>query len=125
MMANILIFSWFIGNDIIYKQLPTSYVNTVVGSKYFDILLDEYTFPFSVELQNGDGNPVNYTTYLNLTIVYYYRFIDDQGSSKFNATNSNLIPCKKENFPTIIDEEFDSAGLAYHILNVLKIKLLP
>jgi hypothetical protein len=101
----IIIFSCFIGNDIVYKSNPLTYSEEIVNNQYDNNIFDKHSFPFSVGLLDSYGNLINDTSYIKLELTNYF-ITSINGIQLTNKTNIELKRCVKEDFPELAETTF-------------------
>ncbi len=106
MFITILIFTWFLGNDIIYKTSPLSSVDSVVEKAYKYIQLTSNNFPIAIQLADSYGKTLNDEKYLKISAVLDTWTIIDNDYKEIKLA---LEPCKPEHFPEFPENEFDQS----------------
>lgn len=109
----VLIFTWFIGRDIIYKEKPISYVQTDMFEKFLNINITKNNFPFSFTMTDDDNVPLVDFSYLTIKF-YSVEYVLDEISDSFTLKNKTEIPtrfCKYEDFPLLTEKQFENTQL--------------
>ena len=65
----LVILSWYIGNDIIYKENPFSFSQTTLYKNFQTTYIDNTNFPMSFALLDFNGNPIEQKGYFNVTLL--------------------------------------------------------
>ena len=112
MILTILIFSWFLGNDIIYKTKPFSNSETQIGSTSFETYINPSNFSFAVVNLDAANKPVYDDRYFTISARFSKLEVNEQGESEFKIRQDiSLVFCQKENFPLLTEEQFEGAQL--------------
>jgi hypothetical protein len=109
----LIVFSWLIGNDFIYRTNPNSYMDQNIGKAYPRINLTREFAPLAFGFSDEYGYP-----FLNESILIFkflkYSYTLNETLSAFNdpvVTQIELENCNSNNFPSVSKEEFDHAAL--------------
>lgn len=110
----VLIFTWFIGKDIIYKEKPISYIQTDVAEKHLNINISKKTFPFSFTMTDDDNVPLVDFSYLAIKLFIYEYELDEEKRLFMvkNLTEHETKFCDYYDFPNIKKKLFDDAQLS-------------
>lgn len=110
----VLIFTWFIGKDIIYKEKPISYIQSDLTEKYLNINITKQTFPFSFTMTDNDNVPLVDFSYLTIKLFTYEYELDEKTDTYRvkNLTEHDTKFCEYSDFPIIKKSLFDDAQLS-------------
>jgi len=112
-----LVFTWFIGRDLIYKEKPISYMQKDIYTTFQKISLNKTNFQFSFTLMDDNNAPLFDYSYLTLKIhEIKYRLNPVNGT--FDLISKNVKPvkfCNYSDYPLITPQQFDAAQLQYTI----------
>ena len=104
----ILILSWIVGNDMIYRKSPSSFQDTIVNRQYQNITITKENFPIAFGLFDSNGMQINQQNYLNIeAILWYYNFSDPNSQYQIILEYERF---NLNNFPTASPLEFNSSG---------------
>jgi len=105
----LILFTWFVGNDFIYRVNPVSYVNEEIGTYHPRIDITPESFPLAFGLSDEFG-----TTVKNDSLIEY-KLLKNQflfnGTFKKTITEIDLERCKEKHFPTLTKIEFENANI--------------
>jgi len=109
----LLVFTWFVGNDFIYRRNPVSYVDEKIGDTYPRINLTREFFPLAFGLSDLYGLPMRNDSLIEFKLV---KNVFTRDSETFFLTLQSLTEieirkCKKDDFPMITLDAFNGAGL--------------
>jgi len=112
----VIIFTWFIGKDLIYKEKPNSYMQTDIFNKFLHLNLTSDKFPFSFILTDDDNRPLeDFTSYLTIKL-YELTFEISEKTKYYNRTRKQeheLRLCNYTDFPLISKDQFNDAQLNF------------
>jgi len=111
----VLVFTWFIGKDIVFKEKPISYMQTDIYKKFLDINITSYNFPFSFTMMDDDNIPLIDFSYLTIKLFELTYDLNPE-TGIYDLTKKNEHPvkfCNYSNFPLISQELFNDAQLAF------------
>jgi hypothetical protein len=112
MIIVISIFSWFLGNDIIYKENPFSFEQIYINSFYNIQTINRKTFPFSIAIMDFNGYPLYDPSYLQLRLNMVNITYDPLTSKqKTNYKHIDLKPCTLDDFDGLSFDSFESLSL--------------
>ena len=64
----IVIFTWYIGKDIIYRQNPFTYQQLESSNKYFENNITSNSFPIALSIMDFDSNTLDINGFLDLKV---------------------------------------------------------
>jgi hypothetical protein len=105
----VIIATWLIGRDLIYKKEPTSYQQVKTSNKFSPINITSNNFPFGVSLSDEYGNLLNDMSYLNISLFLNKVTIKDDGSIEKISLSLDKRNCIKEDFPQINTSIFEGS----------------
>lgn len=113
--------TWIIGNDIIYKTKPISNTETQITPTANKVILNPQKFSFAIVLMNSDNTPVNDPTMFYIGMDYFVEKLNKETGlmEVISKTTLSLDKCTSEHFPTLTNEQINSAQL----LNMLCLPL--
>jgi len=118
-----LIFTWFIGKDIIYKQKPNSYMQTDIFAKFLHVNISNDNFPFSFTVTDDDNLPLeNYESYFTFKL-YEIAYQLNNSSSKYELIRKDerqLKNCTYSDFHLISEKQFHDSQLKFTICPTYK-----
>jgi hypothetical protein len=107
--------TWVIGKDVIYKQSPISYQESLINQFYPTINLNRTSFPFGVLVSNDDGDPVKDDKIFQMQLTYYEYGVHSNGSYYImSKRNVEIEPCSPEHFPHINEDQFKKNDLGIY-----------
>ena len=106
----IIIFTWIIGNDVIYKINPLSYINQIITNFHPKIKITSENFPFAIGLFGPSNLPMFNSSIIEVTLhKNFMKFDQITGETIESITQEiKLKSCTYENFPSISKEVFDN-----------------
>jgi len=105
----LVVFTWFVGNDFVYRKNPVSYVDEKISSDYPKILMTPEYFPIAFGLTNEYGAPMKNDSLIETKLIQtQLNFNIDPPEIK---TEIELEPCKKDHFPSIDQKQFVDASI--------------
>jgi len=111
----VLVFTWFIGKDIIYKEKPISYMQSDIFEKFLQINVSSNNFPFSFTMMDDFSTPLLDFTYLTIKL-YELTYDINLDSGVLELTEKKDHPlkfCNYSDFKLISQEQFYDAQLGY------------
>jgi hypothetical protein len=108
-----ILLSWLIGQDIIFKQNPLAFMQTLQSKQYPSTVINYNTFPFGINFIDKDNNPLqNFSKFLNFR-VHFVKFDYVNGSviPDIYREEIHLAPCSLRHFPAVSEEDFYSSVL--------------
>jgi len=104
----LLVFTWFVGNDIIYRANPVSYLDEIIGNDYPRINITAEFFPLAFGLSDQNGYPIK-----NDSLVEFKLFLNQFlfAENIQNAYEIELEFCSYKHFPKISKKYFDIAHI--------------
>lgn len=112
-LFGLILFSWFIGNDIYYKSNPLSYLDLVIEENFPKINLTKTYFPIAFGLTDIDNYPIFNSSLLDVKL-YERNYVMNKTSNLLELLYDRDIEfekCTIEHFPSISIQEFNSASL--------------
>jgi hypothetical protein len=94
--------------DVWYKTNPQVTVEQIVSSEYPNITLDIDSMPISVAMTNNNNYVINKPRYFKFFAKLKYGLTTNPN---LEEKNINLVPCKKDYFPRISNESYDSLNM--------------
>jgi len=67
-IISLLAFAWFIGNDIINKEVPFSFEQKLITNNYPRLEINSTNFPFAISVTDFNNVPLNDDTFLKLNL---------------------------------------------------------
>jgi hypothetical protein len=110
MLGLITTATWLIGKDIIYKQSPFSYQESLVMPNFPELNLSHSNFPIAFAVYDFDDNVVENNTIFKIEVVMN-EVVHINGASFTNSTVLDLIPCENRHFPYLTEEEFTQSTI--------------
>ena len=107
MAVLIIIATWFLGNDIIYKKEPISFSQKNISTVYDDVNVNNSTMPIAVTLSDYNSNPIWDERYIRLE-MYERALILNEGETKVEVNQIEMVKCTREHFPGINNETLES-----------------
>jgi hypothetical protein len=104
MIILLLLMFLFEANDVVYKQNPQISLEQQVLLKAPNLTLDSFTFPIAASLTANTNVGLYLPKYFNYSAYLIYGETSDELKTKY----FNLISCKKEFFPNILQEQYDN-----------------
>ena len=101
----IIILSFFIGQDIIYKQSPISFQQDSVYNQTQLFNLNSSIFPLAFAVMDWDNNILQDDTIFKISMVYSDLQLTE-GQSSSIVTEIPLANCNKTDFPSISSGHF-------------------
>jgi len=111
----ILIFTWFIGRDIIYKEKPISYQQKDIFNLVQNITINHTNFPFSFTMMDDDNVPLVDYSYLTLKL-HEKTYIINSTTGIYDFIGNHERPvkfCNYSDYPLLNPQQFEGAQLAY------------
>jgi len=102
-LALVIIFTWFIGKEIIFKEKPISYKQTDIFKKFLNINITGNTFPFSFTMINDENGPLVDYSYLTIKLYELTYYLNPK-SEVFELNRKQERPlkfCNYSDFPLI------------------------
>lgn len=96
----LLLCCYLLGNDIIFRQNPTSYISNIKHPSGPKINLNKYNYPLSVYINDVSGNKLGNLSFLIPKLSYYNVTMKSDGTFNYNVTDIPLVQCKTEHFPS-------------------------
>jgi hypothetical protein len=100
--------TWAMGNDIIYKNHPSTDLEDQLFKLRPTYYLDKYNFPFSFCFQDFDQNIYNIHKYFTYEIINVKTFNSDAATINTNLEYEN---CTYDHFPTMSVDYLAGAGV--------------
>ena len=107
-MIMLLMAMFFVSaQDVLYPKNPQVSVESVVLNSIPDMALDKYSFPVAIALTGNSNGAIVKPNY------FTYSFIVQSGNTAedLTMTEMNMTNCRKEFFPNIDQENYDSLGM--------------
>jgi hypothetical protein len=113
----IIISSWFIGRDIIYKTHPFSYQQSNLLDKSPNTTLNSSSFPMAFILVNADNVPIEYEGYVNFYVQEQHYKINEEGDFVLSESiKHKLRKCEHNDFVNFDKDSFNNLGFTNYIL---------
>jgi len=105
-----LIFTWFIGKDIIYKENPDSYQQKDIFENFQNITINNTNFPFSFTMMDDDSVPLVDFSYLTLKLnEITYNLNSTTGNYDLTGKYSKPVKfCNYSDYPLLTTKQFDA-----------------
>jgi hypothetical protein len=112
MLLSIIIFSWLIGKDLVNKQNPLSYQQSLITERYPLINITSSTFPFGLTVASMDGVLLKNDSIFTLD-VSLYNFKTNENNSFYldKLEKVEMEPCQPRHFPQVTEAEIEAANL--------------
>lgn len=109
----LLIFTWFVGNDFIFRSNPFSYVDEKIGNSFPRINITRELFPMCFGLSDIYGAPIRNDSLIEFKLFKYDFFLNETLGyvALQNTTEIELVKCTKSHFPTVSQEDYYNAAL--------------
>jgi hypothetical protein len=109
----VFIFTWFIGQDILFKEKPISYIQKDINEKFLNINITKNNFPFSFTLTDDDNVPLVDFSYLTIKFyeIQYGLDLETEVFSLLKRTEHPYKFCNYSDFPLINSQQFDDSQL--------------
>jgi hypothetical protein len=107
MLIFLLLMFFFQAQDIFYRRNPQISLEQQVSGISPEIILDHKTFPIAIALTDNSNLALNLPRYFNFSF-----FLFSGPTSEYLAeTHYPLVSCKKEYFPLVTQDSYDSLGM--------------
>jgi hypothetical protein len=108
LMIMLLLAMFFVSaQDVLYHKNPQVSVESVVLDKIPDMILNNKTFPIAIALTGNSNGAISMPNYFS----FKYIVLSGNTSEDLTETELNLTNCRKEFFPYIAQENYDSLGM--------------
>lgn len=97
----VIVSGWLLGNDVVYRLNPRSYLENVISPFRAKITIDKESYPLAFNFVDVNGAKINDNRMLQTEVVYKTFVRDSSGKLKYNVTILNQTTCTEENFPTL------------------------
>jgi hypothetical protein len=108
----VIIATWLIGKDIIYKKEPISYQQIKTLNKHLAVSISRENFPFAIYLSDEYGKFLDDERYLNISLNLKSVILMDDGTTEVNSTDLAKRKCLKKDFPQTDHNIFDGNALS-------------
>jgi hypothetical protein len=111
----LLVLTWYIDNDIIYKSSPFTYIDQQIFETYPSFNLTRETFPMAIMILDRFGRPFHNESIVNIQLRRVMIVVDPVTKQKMPLEDKliELENCRPEHFPKINAEYLYSLGLPY------------
>ena len=108
LMIMLLLAMFFVSaQDVLYHKNPQVSLESVVLDSIPDMKLNNETFPIAIALTGNSNGAIKKPTYF----TYKYIVLSGNTSEDLTMTELPLTSCRKEFFPNITQESYDSLGM--------------
>jgi hypothetical protein len=108
----VIIATWLIGKDIIYKKEPISYQQIKTLNKHLPVNITRENFPFAIYFSDEYGKFIDDERYLNISLDLKSVLLMDDGTTEVNSTHIPKRKCLKKDFPKTDQNIFDGYALS-------------
>jgi hypothetical protein len=102
MLILILTFTWLIGKDIIYKERPLSYQQSLIKENYPSIPVNRTLFPFGLSVLDAYGTYLTNSSIFKIEVGYYKW---QTGTSIYKFIPLELETCTPGHFPQLAESQ--------------------
>jgi hypothetical protein len=107
MFVFLLVMFFFQAQDMLYRRNPQISLEQQVSGINPEIILDQNTFPIAIALTDYSNLALNLPRYFNFSFFLF----SGPTSDYLTETHYPLVSCKKEFFPQVSQDAYDSLGM--------------
>lgn len=111
-----LIAAYLLGNDVIFRVKPNSYIENILFSKTPPVTLDKHTYPLAFVISDGGGYILRNSSIFKI-FLKYINYTFDENSTYYNTTLIELVNCRRDHFSNITDDIWNSVSASLCIDN--------